>query len=667
MLKNKKNVATALFFSAIFLFFLFSVSSVSAAGCGKNQGEFSFSKFLNPLASLVEKVVKGFGHDIALAAPVCTTDFCGGDCVDCSGTTPTATVSWTAAPASRVCSPLYSIEGVFETYCSLRYYILTISGVRDFNTGLNTSYSVSSGLANNTTYNWLVEAYYPECTGPNGLECGSDSLASGSPNRPYGSFTTSNCAPPPPTASISADSTSIAYNTATTIRWSSTDATSCTVSPPGWTGTSGAQSTGNLTSSQTYTVNCSGPGGSASASVIVTVGGAPTLNFSADSTSLYYNTGTTLSWSSSNTTSCTASGDWSGAKAVSGSEGTGNLTSNKTYTLTCSGPGSSVSKSVTVSIVFLPCSDPSYPADSWDRIWCNKGLTGKLADAPDQGVLQFNDDWGNGVVAGIRADDIGFKSGRKVNLSEGLYTFTLGSDDGSKLWVDGSICIDYWADQGYTERTCQRNLSSGNHDLRIDWYENGGAARASFRYTFVPPPGDFNLNLGGSVACNYVPLSWTASPNANAYRILRGSPRVDISPYQPYTALNFTDSTVDQNITYSYQIEAYNAVGAKRSNTINVTTPYCPPTVNLSANSSSIFQGQSSTLTWATYYATSCVASNNWSGSKPLNGTETVIPYPPPSATYTLTCSGPGGSGSDSETIVITSLALPNWKEVIPR
>ncbi len=58
------------------------------------------------------------------------------------------------------------------------------------------------------------------------------------------------------TANISADSTNIPYNTATNITWSSTNATSCSVSPTGWTGLSGTQSTGNLTASKTYTLSC---------------------------------------------------------------------------------------------------------------------------------------------------------------------------------------------------------------------------------------------------------------------------------------------------------------------------------------------------------------------------------------------------------------------------
>ena len=189
----------------------------------------------------------------------------------------------------------------------------------------------------------------------------------------------------------------------------------------------------------------------------------------------------------------------------------------------------------------------------------------------------------------------------------------------------------------------------------------------------VLPPGDFTLSLGGGgAACNSVPLSWTAASGADGYRILRGSPRVDISPYQPYTALNYSDTSVSQNTDYIYQIEAYNAADTNRSNALNVTTPYCPPTVSLSANPTSIFQGQTSTLTWSSTYSTSCTASalpvqSDWSGSKALNGSEVVNPSPPPSVTYNLTCSGPGGSAAQSATINITPLAWPDWIEIPPR
>ena len=64
--------------------------------------------------------------------------------------------------------------------------------------------------------------------------------------------------------------------------------------------------------------------------------------------SLDYNSSAALSWNSDNADYCTASGDWSGSKSTSGSESTGNLTSSKTYTITCTGPGGSASDSVTI-------------------------------------------------------------------------------------------------------------------------------------------------------------------------------------------------------------------------------------------------------------------------------------------------------------------------------
>jgi len=72
-------------------------------------------------------------------------------------------------------------------------------------------------------------------------------------------------------ADISANSTNIPYNTTTNISWTSTNATSCSVSPSGWTGTVGTQSTGNLTTSRTYTLSCNPVGPNSTDNVTVNV------------------------------------------------------------------------------------------------------------------------------------------------------------------------------------------------------------------------------------------------------------------------------------------------------------------------------------------------------------------------------------------------------------
>lgn len=82
---------------------------------------------------------------------------------------------------------------------------------------------------------------------------------------------------PAPTVDIEANESdgpiSIDYNATAQIRWSSHNTTSCKVTPTSWTGIWGYESTGKLTSSQTYSIYCTGPGGSATDSVTVNVKG----------------------------------------------------------------------------------------------------------------------------------------------------------------------------------------------------------------------------------------------------------------------------------------------------------------------------------------------------------------------------------------------------------
>lgn len=83
-------------------------------------------------------------------------------------------------------------------------------------------------------------------------------------------------------------------------------------------------------------------------------------NSAGPSITVPYNTPVTLSWTSTNANYCTASGDWSGSKnAGNDTEFVGNLTSTKTYTLTCtqSTTGLSASNIITVNVGEIPVAD----------------------------------------------------------------------------------------------------------------------------------------------------------------------------------------------------------------------------------------------------------------------------------------------------------------------
>ena len=104
-----------------------------------------------------------------------------------------------------------------------------------------------------------------------------------------------------------------------------------------------------LTLSTFIIVSCGGGGGGGGAAPAAPVTPAASVNLSADPTSVLLTNTTTLTWSTSNATSCSASGTWSGTKATSGSEAvTISTAGNSSFTLSCSGDGGSGSASVTV-------------------------------------------------------------------------------------------------------------------------------------------------------------------------------------------------------------------------------------------------------------------------------------------------------------------------------
>lgn len=168
-------------------------------------------------------------------------------------------------------------------------------------------------------------------------------------------------AAPLPTMSLTADPTSVMYLGTSTLTWSSSNAISCTASGAwsGDRGTSGSEITAQLSVDSTFNLSCANAdGATASASVAVTVAPVPVpmVDVTANPLEVPLNGSTTVSWTSSGATSCTASGDWTGAKAAVGSETVGPLTAHATFILTCVNEifGTSASDSIVVTILPLP-------------------------------------------------------------------------------------------------------------------------------------------------------------------------------------------------------------------------------------------------------------------------------------------------------------------------
>ncbi|MFH1188241.1 MAG: hypothetical protein V1652_00140 [bacterium] len=162
---------------------------------------------------------------------------------------------------------------------------------------------------------------------------------------------TITCAAPAPTLSVSVTPTSINKGESVTVSWTTTNATSCTGSRGGSYSTGGSFVGTPSSLPYTYGFTCTGSGGTVTKSVTVTqkASPAPILIFSANSTAITNGQTVTLSWSSSNATSCTASNGWSGNKSTSGSQSVTPSTT-ATYTLTCTGSGGDIVKSVVIAV-----------------------------------------------------------------------------------------------------------------------------------------------------------------------------------------------------------------------------------------------------------------------------------------------------------------------------
>ncbi|PRX49843.1 hypothetical protein [Salegentibacter salegens] len=66
---------------------------------------------------------------------------------------------------------------------------------------------------------------------------------------------------------------------------------------------------------------------------------------------------------------------------------------------------------------------------------------------------------------------------RMNSTQKGLYTVSIGSDDGSRLSIDNNLVYNYWGDRGYAvDANILVNLT-GNSKLVLDYYENGGGNR----------------------------------------------------------------------------------------------------------------------------------------------------------------------------------------------
>ncbi|MDW8317828.1 MAG: N-acetylmuramoyl-L-alanine amidase [Anaerolineae bacterium] len=97
-------------------------------------------------------------------------------------------------------------------------------------------------------------------------------------------------------------------------------------------------------------------------------------------------------------------------------------------------------------------------------------------------------DWAGGSPgSGVPDDSFSARWTARARFDGGSYTFIARADDGVRVWLDGVLILDGWRDQSPTEYRTTRNVSAGDHDVRVEYYENGGGALIEFRWERSAP------------------------------------------------------------------------------------------------------------------------------------------------------------------------------------
>jgi hypothetical protein len=187
--------------------------------------------------------------------------------------------------------------------------------------------------------------------------------------------------------------------------------------------------------------------------------GVPTLVFTATPSAIVLGSSATLSWTATNVTSCTASEDWAGPKALSGTQAVSpGSTGTWAYFLNCAGSNGSVSA---IARVVVSAGPPPLPPSGGTTIALNPAVSYQTIKGWEVPVLGTMHDYDSVVsvlpqLMDLAANDIGLNE-----IAIGARPGMEQPDDCDQQYIDGLI------DEGTWAGSCAWNSVNDNADPNV--------------------------------------------------------------------------------------------------------------------------------------------------------------------------------------------------------
>lgn len=169
--------------------------------------------------------------------------------------------------------------------------------------------------------------------------------------------------------------------------------------------------------------------------------------------------------------------------------------------------------SLFVAAAAVPAGCPLDPTGWRAEYYPNVSLSGSPGLCRDDAAVSFN--WaGRSPGGSIPGTNFSVRWTRRASFEAATYRFTVGSDDGIRVYVDGVRVINDWNHQVYTaaDHIVDLALTAGYHTVVVEYYQAPGQSQVDVRWAKVATTSCGTATTGSWLGQYYANATLTGSP-----------------------------------------------------------------------------------------------------------------------------------------------------------